>query len=93
MKKRRTKPDKDELVTTPFLDRDGNNLKMLLADLIEIDSFSEINTDAVERMQDDAEVGESGQNAVSLKQGQHKNQILMELPGLTAGSDTYMLLI
>ena len=92
MKKRRNKPEKDEWTTTPFLDRDGNNLKMLLADLIEIDSFSEINTDAVERMQDDAEVGESGQNAVSLKQGQHKNQILMELPGLTTGSDTYMLL-
>ena len=93
MKLRRDKPDKNEFVTTPFLDRDGKSLlKMLYADIVEIDSFSEIQTDAIEKMQDEAEVGESGQNAVSLKQGQHKNQILMELPGLTVGSDTYMFL-
>lgn len=91
--KDRVKNKKEWEVTTPFLDRDGKPLKMAAAMISQVDSFSEINTDAVEKMQDDAEIGEAGQNAVSLKQGQHKNQMLMELPGLTVGSDTYMFLV
>lgn len=79
-------------VTTPFIDRQGNYIKMNEPAFSEVDSFTEFTTDALEKMQDDAEIGESGQNAVSLKSGQHKNQLLMELPALALKSDAYFLM-
>lgn len=85
--------DKTNLVTTPFLDRDNTNLKIHIPSVTEIDSFTEFSTDAIEKMQDSADLGESGLNAVSLKQGQHKNQFLMEVPGLSGSSDNYFLLV
>lgn len=90
--KDKIKDKKDYTVTSPFLDRDGKNLKILVPTPVEIDSFSEFTTDAIEKMQDEAEIGQSGQNAISLKQGQHKNQFLMEIPGLAGGSYSYFLL-
>lgn len=80
-------------VTTPFPDRTRtSNLKILIPTPIEIDSFSEFTTEAVEKMQSESELGESGQNTVFLRQGQHKNQFLMETPGLAGGSYSYFLL-
>lgn len=91
--KEKIKSAKEYAVTTPFPDRSRDkHLKILVPTPIEIDSFSEFTTEAIEKMQDESELGQSGQNAVSLKQGQHKNQFLMEVPGLAGGSYSYFLL-
>lgn len=79
----------DWLVKTPFVDRDGKPLMSLLPTFQQCDSLSDLSTDGVERMQDNAEIGESGQNTVAMKLSQHKTQMLMELPALAAGSNTY----
>lgn len=84
--------DKKGMVATPFITRKGEVIKMHRPATSEMDSFTEFTTDMMEKMQNEAEIGESGQNAISLKSGQHKNQLLMELPSISVASDTYFLL-
>lgn len=91
MKEKRTGLNKEWKVTTPFVNRDGNLLHMGLPTFNEIDSFSELSTDAVEEIQDKAHIGDSGQNMIGMKMGSGKNQLLMDLPGLAVGSDNYVL--
>ena len=91
MKNKKATLLKEWKVTTPFKDRDGSLLKIGLPTMNEIDSFSEFSTDAVETMQDNAQIGESGQNMVNMKLGNVKTQLLLDLPGQTVGSDNYVL--
>lgn len=79
-------------MVTPFLDRDGNNLKIITPTALEVDSLSEFVTQDVIRMQDDNSLGESGANTVSMRQGLQKNRFLMEIPALSGASYTYVLM-
>lgn len=79
-------------VTTPFLDRKGQNLKIAVPTGLEVDSMSEFVTQDVLKMQDDNSLGESGANTVSMRQGLQKNRFLMEVPALSGGSYTYVLM-
>lgn len=77
-------------ITTPFLDRDGELLKIITPTLLEVDSMSEFVTQDVIKMQDDNSLGESGANTVSMRQGLQKNRFLMEIPALSGASYTYV---
>lgn len=77
---------------TPFLDRDGNYLKILTPTVLEVDSMSEFVTQDVMKMQDENSLGESGANMVSMRQGMQKNRFLMEIPSLSGASYTYILM-
>lgn len=80
-------------ISTPFLDRDGTSLmKMIIPTGIEIDSMSEFSTADVIKMQDDASLGDSAANMVSMRQGMQKNRMLMELPGDAGSSNTFVLM-
>lgn len=79
-------------VTTPFLGRDGKNLEIIQPTTLQIDSMSEFVTQDVIKMQDDNSLGESGANTVSMRQGLQKNRFLMEIPALSGGSYTYVLM-
>lgn len=77
---------------TPFKNREGEELKILIPSILEVDSMSEFVTQDVIRMQDDNSLGESGANTVSMRQGLQKNRLLMEIPALSGGSYTYTLM-
>ncbi len=79
-------------ITTPFLDRSGNHLKIVQPTGLEVDSMSEFVTQDVIKMQDENSLGESGANTVSMRQGLQKNRFLMEIPALSGGSYTYVMM-
>lgn len=79
-------------VKTPFLDRDGKPLNIIVPTGLQIDSMSEFVTQDVIKMQDANSLGESGANTVSMRQGLQKNRFLMEIPALSGGSYTYVLM-
>lgn len=76
-------------VKLPIVDRDGQPMVIPAPTSLAVDSMSEFNTKDVLKMQDENSLGDSGANTVSMKQGQQKNRLLMELPPLAAGSYTY----
>ena len=88
----RKKDPKDHLLTTPFVDREGKNYKALNPLLAEIDSFSQMDIEAVEKMYDKNEVGDSGLNTEALKSAAAKSQLLGQLPGLTGGGGSYLIM-
>lgn len=79
-------------IKTPFLDRNGENLKIVVPSCLGVDSMSEFVTQDVIKMQDDNSLGESGANTVSMRQGLQKNRFLMEIPALAGGSYTYVMM-
>ncbi len=79
-------------INTPFLDRNGQQLKIITPTGLEVDSMSEFVTQDVIKMQDENSLGESGANTVSMRQGLQKNRFLMEIPALSGGSYTYVLM-
>lgn len=79
-------------IKTPFKDRDGKELKIIIPTGIQIDSLSEFVTQDVIKMQNDNSLGEAGANMVSMRQGMQKNRFLMEVPALSGASYTYMLM-
>lgn len=78
---------------TPFMTRDKKTLlKIMVPTFSQIDSFSEIETEDVARMQDANELGDSGGNTIHMRQGLSKLRLLMELPVLTGSCSHYVLM-
>lgn len=80
---------KDTLFTTPFIDREGKNIKAFVPSLAMADSMSRMNIDSVDAILDKNSVGDSGNNIEALKASSAKNQMLIQLPVLTAESGLY----
>lgn len=91
LKERHKAPEKFQL-TTPFVDRDGEFIKAMNPFLAELDSLSQLDIEAVETMYDKAEVGDSKLNTEALKGAAAKSQLLTQLPGLTGGGGSYMVM-
>lgn len=81
---------KEAVGTTPMLDEEGNKLKAYYPSLAMNDSFSRMNIDAVDTMLSKNSAGESGNNMEAARSAHAKNQILIQLPVLTAESNLYM---
>jgi len=79
-------------VKTPFKDRDGGPLKVILPTFTVMDSASEFVTSDIIEMQNNNSLGESGRNTLSMRQGIGKNQFLMEVPGLANGSYDFLMM-
>ncbi len=67
-------------VNSPFLDRDGKLLKMLIPTFTELDSLTKFNTKSSTTMQEDNELGDSAINMLYMKEGQAKKQMISYLP-------------
>jgi len=91
LKERQKNRDK-EMLTTPFVDKNGDCIKAMNPFLSEIDSLSQMDIEAVEDMYDKNEVGDSKLNTEALKGAAAKSQMLMQLPGLTGGGGGYLIL-
>lgn len=88
----RAKRQKADLSVTPFLDRDGSNIEIINPLMVGIDSLSLFTTEAVDKMQDNNAIGDSGRNMEAMSDGRTKTQMLMELPTLTAKQGLYVLM-
>lgn len=88
---RETNP-KDFMLDSPFIDELGAFIKLHVPYLVGMDSLSNFTADAVVKIQEENEIGESGRNMEAMRGSLIKTQMLMELPTLTAGSGTYMMM-
>lgn len=72
-------------IETPFLDpRTKQPINIFPPALVNVDSFSLFQTKNVLKMQDENEIGDSGQNMIFMRDGVAKTQMLSELPALTS---------
>lgn len=72
---------KADYVLTPFVDPETDErIKILIPDIVFVDSFSQLNTSAAENMQNATDAGDSKQNMLWMVDGRVKAQILTELP-------------
>ncbi len=83
---------KEYTYTTPFVDKDGKNVKMLIPTATMIDSFSQFVTNSVIKMQEKGEIGSSDRNTEGLRDAHAKNQLIVELPTFTASNGVYVVL-
>ncbi len=93
LKDKTTKNKKELEVDSPFIDRDGKLMKMLVPTFGEVDSLTEFKTDSEKKLLDDNELGESGANTFHMRAGLVKTRFLMELPALVGGAYHYIGLV
>lgn len=82
------KQRKNYELTVPWVDTKGNHPKALSPALFIIDSFSQFTTDSLAKIQAN-EIGEAGRNVEALRDAMAKNQMIMELPGVTARTGAF----
>ena len=83
--------DKNCLVETPFLDRDGvSYMKILLPTFGAVDSIVHFEDSVAAKMLSDNSLGESGQNTYFIKTGTTKAKFLSDLPTLLNGAYHFM---
>jgi len=75
----KTKARASLLRNTPFIEKSGNQVKMMIPTFTEVDSFSEFDTDAANKMQDENELGDSGANTLHLRLNLAKTSFLNEV--------------
>lgn len=84
------KDAKEITVSSPFVDRDGKLMPMLVPTFGEIDSFTEFKSDSENKMLEENELGESGANTFHMRSGLIKSRFLMEVPPLISGAYHYL---
>lgn len=90
--KERKKDPKAHKKATPFIDKNGENIPAFTPVIGEVDSFSQMDIEALDKLYDAHEVGESGLNVEALKSAAAKSQMMMQLPGVTGMGGGYVIL-
>lgn len=80
----RANQSKEYIGTTPFVDKENKPVKTYFPFVVAIDSLSQFSTDSVAKVQAKADIGESERNVEALRDAHAKNQLMMELPTVTA---------
>lgn len=87
------KSRKDIHIDTPFLDRDHKTLmKMLVPTFVQLDSLTEFKTDDIVRITDKVQIGDSDRNALNLRQGLVKAQMIQDMVPLANTAYQYSLI-
>ena len=87
----KVKDKKALTLTTPYKNKDGTPISIMVPTPHELDSISMFVTESVQEINDKADVGESGRNVVAMRSAGAKSQMLMEIPTLTAHGSIPML--
>lgn len=90
LKDQKIKNRKQYIVSTPFLDKDGNQMSTIFPTFGEVDSISEFETSDIEEIQDKHQLGESGGNTIHMRSGLAKTRLLMDIPGVCNGAAHYI---
>lgn len=86
------KDEKKLTRTTPFLDRYGKQRQSIYPTGCCIDSFSKLQVTTVMDMYEKNKVGDSKNNTDAMSSGKAKNQLLNQIPQITAQSNSYMIM-
>lgn len=80
------------LLTTPFINQLGENIRVVRPDVYSIDSISNFTPASVEKMQNEADIGTSDRNMEVMRGGMAKTQMLMEMPVKTGRGGGYIIM-
>lgn len=84
---------KADYISTPFFNKESKEIiKILSPEFAFIDSFSAFGTTVTKKIQDDANIGESGQNMLYMKDGLVKAQMMNELPRIAIKNGLYFVM-
>lgn len=83
LREEKLKNAKAYTLDTPFMDKDGNGIRVLAPTFAEVDSLSEYETSSILKMQNDNAIGESGANTLYMRGGLDKTRLLGELPAIS----------
>ena len=83
------KNQKNYVLETPFLSREGGPVKTIFPTFGEVDSLTKFTTADVEEMQNKNEIGDSGGNTIFMRSGLGKARLIMELPILSNSAAHY----
>lgn len=84
---------KADYINTPIKDaKSGKPISILAPDIAFIDSFSKFSTGATEKIQDEADIGDSKQNTLFLKDGLVKTQMMNEIPNIASKYGLYFVM-
>lgn len=78
--------------TLPFIALNGGLMPSLQATITGIDSFSQFTTSPVQKMHDENQIGDKGNNMDHARDALIKTQMMMQLPALTGSSGGYIML-
>lgn len=90
--KERRKEAKAFQKKSPFINKEGEYIPVFVPVVGEIDSFSQMDIEALDKLYDAHDIGESGLNVEALKSAAAKSQMMMQLPGVTGMGGGYMIL-
>lgn len=77
---------------TPFIDTDGKPLKILAPSIAFIDSLSMFSSGSMTELQGRGDIGTSVRNIEGLRDNMAKNQMMLELPKITAANGLYFIM-
>lgn len=84
---------KADYIATPFCNKETKEVITILnPEFAFIDSFSAFGTTTTKKIQDDAAIGETGQNMLYMKDGLVKSQMMIELPRTVRKNGLYFIM-
>lgn len=89
----RTRPRlKADFHETPFVDANGERIKILAPTIGFIDSLSMFSSASVIEIQDRGDAGSSARNIEALRDNMAKNQMVLEFPKVTGANGIYLIM-
>lgn len=86
------KGEKDFMLTTPFLDKNGKQKQVIFPFMIGIDSLTEFSVDVVDEMMTDNAVGSSKTMRKAMVESKAKGDMISRLPRLGKGFGAYTIM-
>lgn len=84
--------EKNFQLTTPFIKKDGEVVQSFPPLIGEIDSFSQMDLEALDKLYMENDVGASSMNMEAMKMGAAKSQMMMQFPGVVNKGGGYLIL-
>ncbi|ARV77331.1 putative UvsX protein [Pseudomonas phage Noxifer] len=88
----KTKDPKKNIMTTPFLDKDGDFRQAYIPTSLLIDSFSKFQIKEVQDMYDKNKIGDSKNNTDAMTSGKAKTQLFNQMPTMVAQTGSYVIM-
>lgn len=85
------KHEKQLTGTTPFLNKRGENIRMVYPTFVAQDSLSSVGVKEVEEVYGKVEAGDSKTNMVAMTTARIKSQVLVQLPSFTSDNSMFMI--
>lgn len=82
---------KQNTLTTPFVDKEGEYVKSLIPTVVEIDSMSQLSAKNVEEKYSDLDASDGKRNMEDMATAKAKSKIVRDMPVLTASSGTFII--